>query len=196
MRIAIIGMAHSGKTSLLHALHREVTHNGNIVKIIKFADPIYNTLDVLKRSKHRLFMQDYGDLVKKHFGEMFFVDYFKRIILETDSLRPRVFLPNDYIFCDDVRRTYEFDAVKEMGFVTIYSDCDDEIRRRRAEEVGMTLNDQHNSENEVKTLKEKCDVVVDNSCPIGKLRNIAQSVLRGLKFDQRKASDTYYKFQN
>lgn len=136
-------------------LHR-LPHGSRSISWAKFADPIYSALIGLGKPKHRAFMQDFGDLAKKHFGEHVFVECFDELIKTN---------PDGHWVCDDVRRTYELDKVRELGFKVVYVETPEDIRRARAVEQGLDFIPIHNSETEVPGMKQYADLVIDGTLP-------------------------------
>lgn len=157
-KIAVIGEQCAGKTTLTNLIAKV---GGTHVHNIKFADPIYGALGVLGREKHRLFMQDFGDLSKKHFGELVFVNAFQQTF---ERMRKEHGWNAGLILtCDDVRRTYEFSMVKGLGFTTVFIDTPSHVRESRARKLGLHFATSHNSETEVASLKQYCDHVLDGT---------------------------------
>ena len=104
-------------------------------------------------------MQEFGDLAKKHFGENVFTEIFKKNVIEKERLCETCSLTNSVIICDDIRRLYELDVVKEV--VSIKAPA--EIRKARAEKLGLDFIENHNSETEVPDLIDKADYkIIDN----------------------------------
>ncbi len=155
MRIAIIGQQCAGKTTVANIIKETLEDNGKYVKTIKFTDPIYKSLKALGQEKHRAFMQEYGDLAKKHFGEMVFVDNFINAV--------GYFKYVDAIICDDVRRVYELEACLSNGFKIIYIEASQEIKKQRAAAQGFAFIENHNSETEIPSMKLQADYVITNN---------------------------------
>lgn len=158
-RLAIIGQQCAGKTTV-------ATMAGDIIDIgpvaaMKFAAPIYKSLIALYQQKQRGFMQEFGDLAKKHFGEDVFVRAFER---EDNRISK---LPADcrpaLAVCDDVRRIYELDLAKRLGYSVVYVEAPREARKARAEAQGLDFIETHNSETEVPLMKPKADYVLENN---------------------------------
>lgn len=136
MRIAIIGKQCSGKTSVANILLDKLGRENGV--ILKFAQPIYDVLNVLDLKKHRVFMQEFSDLTKKHFGNDFFVCSFGKRMSRINS--------DKIIICDDVRFQDEVDFLDENNFQFIIVEADGEIRKSRADALGLQYNEEHNSE--------------------------------------------------
>lgn len=153
-RYAIIGQQCAGKTSLAN----RIAETSRYPRVIKFADPIYAMIACLGQSKHRGIMQDVGELAKRHFGEMVFVDLFKRAVRD-DRVRSR----SELLICDDVRRDYEAEACRELGFCIVYLHADEDVRRRRAEKQGLDFIATHVSETQVESLKGYADMLFFNN---------------------------------
>lgn len=153
IKIAVLGQQCSGKTTVCQTLNELCFSKHG--KFIKFAGPIYGALSALKREKCRGFMQEFGDLSKKYFGEHVFVDAFKQAVLEEQK--------SNFILCDDVRRTYELEAVRGLGFFVVYVHADDDVRKRRAESQGLDFIESHNSETEVPSMRNLADYCIINN---------------------------------
>jgi len=159
IKVAIIGQQCSGKTTLSNMLRKHVPHS----RVIKFADPIYHAQNGLGQPKCRAFMQDFGDLAKRHFGEMVFVNAFEKSF-RADALASHGnewINMYDMVLCDDVRRTYELTKVKELGFSVVYVDTPENIRKARAEHLGLEWIPNHNSETEVPSMRDDANLVVN-----------------------------------
>ena len=147
-KIAVIGQQCSGKTSAakLFTKYFDGAH------FIKIADPIYDTLDALRQKKHRAFMQQFADLAKEHFGEQVLVEVFKQNVkdIEKQNQIADIDCPtgerNVLIVCDDIRFPYELGTVRELGFHLIAVKADTEVRKQRAERLGLDFIENHNSE--------------------------------------------------
>ena len=167
-RIAIIGEQCSGKSTVAKMAAKKVDSF-----IIKFADPIYEALASLNKNKHRAFMQEYGDLAKKHFGPDIFVQRFHE--------RLRSYRFADMLVCDDVRIPIEAQAVKRAGFKIIYIMADRDVRKARAAAQGLEFIENHNSENQVAGLKDFVDLtIVNDGSEIGGLARVVDTALARL----------------
>jgi dephospho-CoA kinase len=154
-KIAIGGQQCAGKSSIASILCNN-HYKESTTRIIKFADPIYTAIDGLGKQKHRKFMQEYGDLAKKHFGEHVFLERFLNETEKSDA---------DVLICDDMRFDFEVDALIENGWDIMFVGADTHIRQKRAEEQGIELNDNHNSEAFVDYIREKSDYqIINNGC--------------------------------
>lgn len=165
IKIAITGKQCSGKTTVTNLILKHFSHH----RILKFAQPLYDILGVLGQPKHRAFMQEHSDLAKKHFGPMVFNDIFKREL----GYMEKAFLPPDIVVCDDMRFQHELNTVKEAGFLTLYvaaKACDSE---ERAKAQGLEYLPNHNSEIEIDSLKDQCDIILWN---VGTMADLEQSV--------------------
>ena len=173
VRVAIIGSQCSGKTTLMNIVKHKLAEFGN-VEILKFADPIYAALGVLKKPKHRMFMQDFSTVAQACFGLHVFSELFEKNILElvNSSKSFAAFL------CDDVRRDYELDMVKKYGFTTVFVDTPEDVRRDRAERQGLQFLTTHDSEKYVDDMKGLCDIIVDGNVPKNKLHEYVEAVLQ------------------
>lgn len=149
-RIAIVGQQCAGKTTAANI----IAGHFDEVEFVKFADPIYQVLGVLRQDKHRAFMQDFGEMAKKYFGESIFVDLFHARMWCKNG--------NSAIICDDIRRLYEFHEAKAQGFKMIYIGANKFIRRLRAEAQGLDFIENHISETEVPRMAPMADVMIIN----------------------------------
>jgi len=183
-KIAIIGQQCSGKTTAANFIKQEFT----VSETVKVADPLYCILSCLKQDKNRLFMQEVADLAKKHFGELILVDILKEKIksLETSYCCRGIYTGDVriLIICDDIRRQYEFDMMKELGFSFISIDASREIRKARAERLGLAFIEDHNSETEVPSLIDQADFIIkDDGISQDKLKRHCYYYLRAIQAD-------------
>lgn len=171
---AFIGKQQSGKSTAAFILSKKFENS----RTLRFADPIYDTLSALEETKHRAFMQEFGEMAKKHFGEMVFVNLFVRkarfIIDQKYDGRQGICQFVNAIFCDDVRRSYELDACKELGFKTVFIEADDKIRQNRATKNGFKFIENHISETEIPSLKKDADFMIINN---GTLNQFEKAIL-------------------
>ena len=161
--IALSGAAHSGKSEVA-AFFEELFEERGLDKhhILKFADPIYQSLECHGQfNKNRLAMQKLSDVMKECYGENIYVNHFRDIYYKTKK-QSACYGGPDLIICDDLRYIQEFDLVKSLGFVTIAITADEETRRRRAKELGVEFSDSHSSETEVESLVTRCDFIIEN----------------------------------
>jgi len=147
--IAFVGEQCSGKTTASEILCRL----GSFWKRnVKFIEPIYKINNLLGVQKNRVFMQELGELIRREFGEDYFILEFKKQHRGVSGL-----------VCDDVRKIIEFETVKELGFVTVFIDAEEEIRRNRAKSLGLEFNPNHPAEKEIRFLRDKCDYIILNN---------------------------------
>lgn len=159
-KIGVIGQQCAGKTTAA----KFISEMFDTTITVKFADPIYGTLKAFREEKNRAFMQELGDVAKKYFGELVFVENFmksvkdieKHLVLKKSGIRESKHL----IICDDIRFSYEFDVAKELGFKIISIDTVTEIRKARAEQQGLDFIGSHNSETEIPVLIFKADLTI------------------------------------
>ena len=167
-KIMLASQAHGGKSSVKGFLLDLFEERGeNNVITLKMAEPMKNYTEWIgfddennpDVTKSRLFYQELSDLTKKHFGKMVFADTFKasHLAIEED------FDSIDAIVMDDCRIPFEFDLCEELGYTSIFIDCDEEVRKERAEKDAVVFSPNHNSENEVHLLKTRCNYIIDNS---------------------------------
>lgn len=166
MKIAITGKQCAGKTTLKEILMKK--YGGHEVK---FIDKIYQINELLGVKKNRGFMQDVGESIRKHFGQDYFVkDFIKRAINFDGNL-----------FCDDVRKVLEFDAVKESGFLSVYIEATSDLRKKRAKSLGLEFIEDHPAEMEIELLKDRCDLIFENNQQIHKIEEFAENILKFIK---------------
>lgn len=156
LKIGIIGQQCAGKTTAANFMSELFDD----YCFVKFADPIYATLHALNQKKNRAFMQEFGDFAKKHFGEMIFVECFKRTILTLEEERKHDINYKYAIITDDIRRIYEFDMCKELGFKIFSIDAPVDLRKKRAENLGLEFLENHNSETEIPKIIYKSNFMV------------------------------------
>lgn len=149
MNIAFIGEQCAGKTTAANTL---LSSDKTWKKIAKFIEPIYKINEILGVDKNRIFMQEIGELIRREFGEDFFVNRFKL-----------QYKGEDWLLCDDVRKIIEFETIKEFGFITVYIDADEEIRIERSRKLGLVFNPNHAAEQEIRLLRDKCDYIIQNN---------------------------------
>lgn len=170
LRVAIIGEQCAGKTEAAKAIEK---YAGK-ASIIKFAGPIYSTLQALGVEKDRRFMQEFSDLSKKHFGNDIFV---RRFCESVESMKKLGCTGT--LICDDVRYPAELKTCKALGFYTIYVGASEQVRRQRAKIQGLDFAENHSSETYVRSMKRMADEVIDNSMDNMKLfENRIGTVLR------------------
>jgi dephospho-CoA kinase len=166
-KIAVIGQQCSGKTTAANFFAEHFTH----VYRHKIADPIYAAIAALNKPKHRAFMQEFGDLAKKHFGNEIFAEIFEHAVTEREVEvtnmeninaidRPYPAPDNVLIVCDDVRFQFELDRAKKMGFKIVSIWAAPEVRKARSEAQGFDFIENHNSETEIPSLIEQADFII------------------------------------
>jgi len=151
--IAICGLACAGKTVAMHML------KGTFLDI-KFAKPHYDVLKILGQEKNRLFMQEFSDLAKKYFGENIFVKIFENTTTQHITK----------LVCDDLRYKIEFDYCLKNDWTIIYIDTDEDIRKKRSDELDIEWNPNHNSE-QSHLFKEQCHYIIENNKTLDILKN-------------------------
>jgi dephospho-CoA kinase len=156
-RVAFIGLQGSGKTTATEAFGNYL---GDYIHF-KFAQPIYDVLDAVKKPKHRLFMQQFSDLAKEHFGINIFNEIAEKKLEE---------YPKDAaVICDDCRFPFEVELLKKYNFTLVYVDSPEDLRKERLGDLFRNPN--HNSEASVESLKKHCDIILDGSTHIDIFRN-------------------------
>ncbi len=155
MKIAIIGEQCSGKTTAAEF----IAELFQVHYIHKFADPIYCSLSCLGKDKKRGYMHDFSDVAKKHFGKHIFAESFERSVTTRDRvLKSQINL--SVIICDDVRYLYELELVRKLGFKVMSIDTSTEIRKERADKLGLDFIEDHSSEVEIQDLIWHADSVL------------------------------------
>jgi dephospho-CoA kinase len=162
MKIALMGKMHSGKTSTLEFLTKISTEHKRDYKCLKFANPLYETQNLFSKEKHRIFLQELSDLVKKHFGSNILnIKFIEKLT---------TFLKGQFdIYCDDVRTSSEFEVVKQQGFITIGISASEEIRKTRNPKLFNGIN--HATEIEIDNLLPLCDYLIQNEESIEQLQH-------------------------
>ncbi len=153
LKLAFIGLQGSGKTTALEAAGMALPRYESYMQF-KFAQPIYDVLAAIEKPKHRLFMQQFSDLAKEHFGLNIFNEIARKRIQD--------YINEGYhILCDDVRFEAEVDLLKEFGFSFFYVETAEEKRKAR---IGhLFRNPSHNSEAQVAGLSKECPLTVVNN---------------------------------
>jgi adenylate kinase family enzyme len=136
-KFAVVGEQCSGKTTAAKFIGRHFS----FPHFVKFAQPLYEALDVFKMEKNRSFMQKLSSLVKAHTHEMIFNDIF--ISTVQDLIIDK---KDDVLICDDVRFPFELTLIRKLGFFTIGIHADEDIRAERAERLGLEFITDHESE--------------------------------------------------
>lgn len=162
MKIAITGKQCAGKTTLKEILVKK--YGGHEVK---FIDKIYQINELLGVKKNRGFMQDIGESIRKHFGQDYFV---KDFVIRTINFEGN-------LFCDDVRKVLEFEAVRRSGFFTVYIETTSDLRKKRAKSLGLEFIEDHPAEMEIELLKDRCDIIFENNQDIDKIEEFSNKIL-------------------
>lgn len=171
-KTAIIGNAHSGKTSVSSFLmdffeekFNEIDKSYKDIYTLKFAEPMKCYDEYIRDNiectlpKQRRFYQELGDLTKKYYGKKVFAEIFETTTKEIEEDFDNVGL----ILSDDCRIPFEFDSCKKLDYISIFVDCDKEVRKERAKKDGVDYSPDHNSENEVYLLRDRCDYIITNN---------------------------------
>lgn len=170
MKIALVGRMHAGKTVALNHFMQLSKNYGRTCTSIKFADPLYEAQHCFLPSKHRRFLQELSDLVKKHFGLNILNEKFTQHLSKIDSLD---------VFCDDIRINSEFETAQNLGFVLIGIQASEKIRQMRNPKLFVGSN--HVTEIEIDKLLSKCNYLISNEDSptlfLEKLTNIYQKLL-------------------
>jgi hypothetical protein len=162
-KIAFCGKMGAGKTTAalqLTGIMQDRFGDDAYCCVIKFGQPIYGALAVLhRRTKERTFMQRFGDLARREFGD----DVFERIFQENVEAFvarkvPELSADHILLMTDDVRFLGEYGLVKQLGFTVVKIDAAEAAREARAGETFQNL--QHRSEVEQEAFVP--DFVIDN----------------------------------
>jgi hypothetical protein len=97
-------------------------------------------LDLSK--KDRLFLQQTGEYIKKDMYEHIFVDIFKNTVIDLENSEN----PPLVLFCDDIRRDYEYQLASNLGFNVYAILANVQIRKDRADKNGIVFSPNHISE--------------------------------------------------
>jgi dephospho-CoA kinase len=164
-KFAFCGKMGSGKTTAMQMvaaiLQNKYGENNTTAFHLKFAGPIYRTLGVLHvPGKPRVFMQLFGDLCRKEFGDDVFekaleVEYTELLNKEVVN-RPQEHVS---ILIDDVRFVGEAELLKKLGFKIIKVEAKEDQRKIRLAETFENIT--HRSETELESIDT--DVTVDNN---------------------------------
>ena len=154
-KIAICGLACAGKTMANNTIVSATT--------LKFAQPHYDVLNILGVNKDRLFMQEFSDLAKKHFGQ----DIFVKIFESKTEIYERI---KSIVICDDLRFQIEFDSCIKNNWTLIYIDADKFLRKERSDKLGLKWNPNHNSEKS-HLFKDRCHYIIENNGTIKQFKN-------------------------
>jgi len=167
LKIAIAGLACAGKTTVYNNLATIYEKN---TSLIKFAKPHYDVLSILGVPKNRLFMQDFSDLAKKHFGEDIFVKAYDNYVNEYE-------IDNniDVLICDDLRYQIEFDYCKMNDWYLIYVESDENLRKERSDKLGLKWNPKHNSE-QCHLFYHKCDLLLKNNGTVEEFKSVIDKI--------------------
>lgn len=173
-KIGIIGGQCAGKTTVAGEL---MTVGDRTYSSIKMADPIYETLRALGQSKNRLFMQEFSDLAKKHFGNDVFICAFKDGVTWVSDTA--MVDGEEYdIVCDDIRYMEEYEAAKKLGFIFVYVNADDNVRKARAESQGLVWSPNHSSETQIEGIGKMADYQITNNGSLELLHEQVAAVFR------------------
>jgi dephospho-CoA kinase len=168
IKIAFCGKMGAGKTqatySMLGLLADQFGQDNSVGFVIKFAQPLYNSLIAFHRyskgKAERTFMQRLGDLARREFGDNVLDNIFRENVegLITNKL-PELTQENVLIMTDDLRFLTEYELLKEMGFCIIRVEASEEVRKERLGETFTNI--KHRSEVEQELFVP--DFVIDNS---------------------------------
>lgn len=152
--VGIAGAIGSGKSELSHALARELDG----VRL-SFGDFVRREAEARDVEPTRENLQRLGEQLIDELGAPEFV---RRVLTE----RP----PADLLVVDGVRHLAVDEALRKLAeqYVLVFVAVDDETRRRRlvereGQEVDLAALDQHSTEREVSSLRERAAAVVDGT---------------------------------
>lgn len=150
MNIAFYGPMCSGKTYLAKFLVENYEYQK-----LGFADTLKNVSKMLfdidptkKDDRTRKLLQGFSDDIKKWGGEDIFVKHFLNQIENIDWAGP--------VVCDDLRFTFEADALREIGFKIIGVNAYENIRQERILKLYPDTSleaQQHRSETDAKLIE-------------------------------------------
>lgn len=147
MNIAFMGQQCAGKTEAANYIAKKLGY-----KPVKFIDKLYQINKLLGVNKNRGFMQDMGELIRKYFGRDFFVYNF----METNKNK-------NNLVSDDVRKLIELEAVQNLGFVSVFIEADENIRKQRATNLGLEFIPNHPAELEISEVEKRCMYKIYNN---------------------------------
>ena len=172
--ISVVGKLHSGKTTVADWLQTRLFHDNIVARALKFAAPIYEAINALGQPKHRPFMQQYGDLIKEHFGEKFLAQQAAAEIKKFFAPSEGYMVPSAIFedtskvaLLDDMRFPFELEELKELcasegyTFYLIFVDAPDELRKARNE--ALYSGNEHKSELYISQFKKEASYILDNS---------------------------------
>jgi dephospho-CoA kinase len=166
-KVAFCGKMSSGKSTavgMLTGLLQNKMGKGNSAGLLmKFAGPIYDSFQALHiraEDKPRVFMQEYGDLCRKEFGDDVFEKAFeKRLEHIVNNELPNRTYQHVLLLCDDVRFAGEAALLKKLGYTLVKINADESIRSQR--NLNTFQNTGHRSETELDNII--CDLEIDNN---------------------------------
>jgi len=154
-KIVFCGLACCGKTTAQKCFRSST--------VLKFAQPHYDVLKILGVEKHRLFMQEFSDLVKKYFGEDIFVKIFERKAKIYNRIK-------SILICEDLRYLIEFESCLKNGWTMVYIEADEKLRKERSDRLGLDWNPNHNSEADPPLFKNRCHYIITNNGTIDEFK--------------------------
>lgn len=173
IKIAICGEQCAGKTTCAGQFLETFKNS----RILKFADPHYQVLNILKVFKDRLFMQEFSDLAKKHFGQDIFVKIFEKA---TEEIEKDDNIKKSILVCDDLRYIIENKSCIENDWITIYINCKEEIRHARSDKLGLVWSPNHISEMELPEFRDGCDYSITNNGSIEDFKHGVDNIIMNI----------------
>ena len=160
MNIAILGGQLSGKTTLAKLIKKNLAILGTPSFILKIAEPLHNSADFFNEvngetTKKRQFLQEYGDLIRKHFGN--------DILIKTFFKKAHHMEKMGVLICDDIRTKKELEKFKEKEWFVISIHADAKTINKRARLLNCPVVTEHNTESEITSLMPQADLIIDNS---------------------------------
>lgn len=160
MNIAILGGQLSGKTTLAKLIKKNLAILGTPSFILKIAEPLHSSADFFNNVngetiKKRKFLQEYGDLLRKHFGEDILIKSFFQKAHSMERM--------GVLICDDIRTRKELEKFKNNEWFIISIHADAQIINKRAQLLNCPVITKHNTESEIIDLIPQGDLIIDNS---------------------------------
>jgi energy-coupling factor transporter ATP-binding protein EcfA2 len=166
-KIAFCGKMGSGKSTAAIALTGLMTDKYGYQDlkawVIAFANPLKMSAMAFKveenEEKPRVFLQRLADLARREFGEDIMIRILQKSVNHAIyEAAPQIPHSHILIMCDDLRFKDEAEALKQMGFVLVRIEANDEIRKQRLGDAYTNVT--HRSEMELDLFEP--DFVVRN----------------------------------
>ena len=157
IKLAFTGQACAGKTTAVEAIYKE---GSGLCNNIKFAQPLYDCLEIFDQPKQRVPMQLLSEWAKSNFGRDIFVKIFNQ---RAEMYQTYKMVPPKYLLNDDCRFIMEAEYLKNNGWKLVYIEADEAVRKERSDDLGLEWSPEHESETEIPQVKELCDFVITNN---------------------------------